>query len=231
MSNGKRILIIDDTGLLSQALSEHLIKTENYSCVREPSPEKGLKTALNSYFDMIIIDIKTATPDSLELCRTLRSQDVVAPIVVLSGNDSDEATINELDAGATDCIVKPFKLGVLLARIRAHIRQFEHSEEAQLSIGPFLFNASAKTLVRPDGSTKDLIRLTDKEAQIIKFLYLHATRLVSREELLEDVWGYNAGVTTHTLETHVYRLRQKMETNPSEAQIIVTEPGGYRLIP
>ena len=73
--------------------------------------------------------------------------------------------------------------------------------------------------------------MTDKEAQILKFLYLHGDRVVSRDELLDEVWGYNAGVTTHTLETHVYRLRQKIENDPSNAEILVTEPGGYRLVP
>lgn len=231
MSNGKRILIIDDTGLICKTLSSHLVDTESYSCVCESVPEKGLETALNSYFDMIVLDIQSPSLSSLEMCKSLRSHDVVTPIVVLTADDSDTSTINGLDAGATDCVVKPFKLGVLVARIRAHIRQFEHSEDAQLSIGPFLFNASGKTLQLADGTAKNLIRLTDKEAQIIKFLYLHADRLISREELLDEVWGYNAGVTTHTLETHIYRLRQKMETTPSEATLLVTEPGGYRLIP
>jgi len=231
MSDGKRILIVDDSELLCETLSDHLSRTEHYSCVCETKPDSGLKMAQNSYFDMIILDVQSETLNTFEICRQLRDADIVAPIIVLTADISDGAMIEGLDAGATDCVTKPFKLGVLMARIRAHIRQFEHSEEAQLNIGPFFFNASTKTLSLQDNEDERPIHLTDKEAQIVKFLYLHSDRLISREELLGEVWGYNAGITTHTLETHVYRLRQKMEIDPSDAKILVTEPGGYRLIP
>ena len=230
MSNGKRILIIDDTDLINHALAQHLHRTEDYSCVCEISSEKGQETALNACFDLIIIDVSTGNLTPTEICSRLRQQDVVAPIMVIMSTEDDPAAIKMLDSGATDCIVKPFKLGVLMARIRAHIRQFEHSDEALLKIGRFLFSVGRKTLRPEDGKTPTL-RLTDKEGQILKYLYLHSDRLIDRDELLGEVWGYTAGVTTHTLETHVYRLRQKLEEHPSHATILVTEPGGYRLLP
>ncbi|MBL4692617.1 MAG: response regulator transcription factor [Magnetovibrio sp.] len=231
MSDGKRILVVDDTGLLSRALSEHLEKSDVYSCVIETNPEKGLERALKCYFDLIVLDVNESCVSHTHICRTLRANGIAAPIMTVVSNQCDIGTIQDLDAGASDCICKPFKFGVLMARIRAQIRQFEHSEEAQLNVGRFVFNGGAKTLLFQEAGTDEIIRLTDKEAQIIKFLYLHRDRLVSREELLGEVWGYNAGISTHTLETHVYRLRQKMETDPSEVKILVTEPGGYRLRP
>jgi DNA-binding response OmpR family regulator len=116
----------------------------------------------------------------------------------------------------------------LLARIRAHLRQSEHSEDAVFKLGPYTFKPSAKLLL---GSDSRKIRLTEKETAIIKFLLRAGEQIVSRDVLLQDVWGYNASVTTHTLETHVYRLRQKIERDPSHAEILVTEGGGYKLIP
>lgn len=235
MNDGKRILIIDGDKVLTDMLSEQLMVMEHFLSTVTHTGEEGLEKALDGYFDLILLSVELPGMGGREICRRLRAEGVMAPIILLTSSDSDADVIRGLNAGASDYVVKPFKLGVLLARIRAHIRQFEHSDEAVLSIGPFDFRPGAKILV-PDGHNgsgqkPDKIRLTDKEAQILKFLYLHGDRVVSRDELLDEVWGYNAGVTTHTLETHVYRLRQKMEPNPSHAEILVTEPGGYRLVP
>jgi len=229
MSDGKRILIIDDSNVLGLSLGEHLSKLEGYSCVIESSADQGQTTALSHYFDTIVVDLDLSDGAYLDLCRNLRGHDVVSPIIVITGDHNESDDIKILDAGATDLMHKPLKLGVLVAKIRAHIRQFEHSNEAELQIGPFAFKASTKSLTNPNQPHTEKIRLTDKEAQILKFLYLHSGRTVNRDELLGEVWGYNAAVTTHTLETHVYRLRQKMEIDPAEAKILVTNAGGYQL--
>lgn len=254
MKEGKRILIIDDDAVLTGMLTEQLLAMEHYHSVVMANGEDGLTAAREGYFDLVLVSAELPGLGGREVCRRLRADGLMAPVVMLTTSDSDTDTIRGLNAGATDYVVKPFKLGVLLARIRAHIRQFEHSDEAVLSIGPFDFRPGAKMLLPGEaggaggnglggsrggngkggngsGHNGDKIRLTDKEAQILKFLYLHGDRVVSRDELLDEVWGYNAGVTTHTLETHVYRLRQKIETDPSHAEILVTEPGGYRLVP
>jgi DNA-binding response OmpR family regulator len=170
--------------------------------------------------------------DGRELCRLLRRQGVRCPIVMLTAAAGDADTILGLEAGANDYVAKPFKFAVLLARVRAQLRQHEQSEDAVFSIGPYTFRPSAKLLFQNgDGRAQRKIRLTEKETSILKFLYRAGGRVVSREVLLNEVWGYNAGVTTHTLETHVYRLRQKIEADPSHAQLLLTEPGGYRLAP
>ena len=148
---------------------------------------------------------------------------------MLTGADSEADTILGLDSGANDYITKPFRLGVLLARIRAQLRQYERSEDAVFSLGPYSFRPNAKILIEPDSNKK--IRLTEKETAILKYLFRAGDNVIGRDELLNEVWGYKSGVTTHTLETHVYRLRQKLERDPSNAAILVTEPGGYKLIP
>jgi DNA-binding response OmpR family regulator len=125
-------------------------------------------------------------------------------------------------------MTKPFRFGVLLARVRAHLRQHEQSEDAVFTIGPYTFRPSAKLLV---DASESKVRLTEKETAILKFLYRAGEQVVGRDVLLHEVWGYNSGVTTHTLETHIYRLRQKIERDPSNAEILVTETGGYKLVP
>jgi len=147
--------------------------------------------------------------------------------LMLTGSDADASKVLGLDAGTNDYITKPFKFPVLLARIRAQLQQYEQSEDAILRLGPYMFNPAGKLLLTKTGNQ---IRLTEKETNILKFLYQTKERVVQRDTLLHEVWGYNAGVTTHTLETHIYRLRQKIETDPSNSSLLVTENGGYRLV-
>ena len=167
--------------------------------------------------------------DGREVCRLMRRGGVRAPILMLTGADTEADTILGLDSGANDYITKPFKLGVLLARIRSQLRQHARSEDAVFTIGPYTFRPATKSLV--DDETGAKVRLTEKESAILKFLIHAGERVTSRDVLLNEVWGYNSGVTTHTLESHVYRLRQKIERDPSNAELLVTEAGGYRLVP
>ena len=115
-----------------------------------------------------------------------------------------------------------------MARMRAHLRQHETSDDASFRIGPYTFQPGAKQLVSADGAK---LRLTEKETAILRYLYRAGEQTVARDVLLKEVWGYNAAVTTHTLETHIYRLRQKIETDPAHAAMLVTDAGGYKLVP
>lgn len=229
MNNGKRLLLVDDDTALLEMLTEQLQLHEEFQSVTASSGKEALDAIKDHNFDVIILDVGLPDMDGREVCRLMRRSGVKAPIIMLTGADTDADTILGLDAGANDYIPKPFRLGVLLARLRAHIRQHERSDDAVFTIGPYTFQPSAKLLINNDDNKK--VRLTDKEAAILKYLYRAGAQVVSRDVLLDEVWGYNAGVTTHTLETHVYRLRQKIEIDPSNASLLVTEAGGYRLQP
>ena len=229
MSAAKRVLLVDDDQPLRDALVEQLKLHEEFAVDTAIDAAQALDIVKQHYFDVILLDVGLPDMDGRELCRLMRRNGVRAPIVMLTGADSEADTILGLDAGANDYITKPFRLGVLLARLRAQLRQHEQSEDAVFTIGPYNFRPAAKLLLEAGGKKK--IRLTEKETAILKYLYRAGERPTGRELLLNEVWGYNAGVTTHTLETHVYRLRQKIEQDPSKAEILITEPGGYRLVP
>ena len=229
MTSGKKILIVDDDATLLEMLGEQLQLHEEFSTVGAKTATEAIDLAKEDYFDVILLDVGLPDMDGREVCRLMRRNGVTSPIIMLTGADTDADTILGLDAGANDYITKPFRLGVLLARLRAHIRQHERSDDAVFTIGPYTFQPSNKLLVNDSDEKK--VRLTDKETAILKYLYRAGDKVVSRDVLLDEVWGYNASVTTHTLETHVYRLRQKIEADPSSAQILITEPGGYRLVP
>ncbi len=229
MAAGRKILIVDDDASLRQALAEQLELHEEFTVAQAENANAALEQVKQGYFDAILLDVGLPDMDGRELCRLMRRSNVRSPILMLTGADGEADTILGLDAGANDYVTKPFRLNVLLARIRAQLRQHEQSEDAVFTIGPYTFRPSAKLLL--DGATRKKVRLTEKETSILKYLYRAGDRIVGRDALLNEVWGYNAGVTTHTLETHVYRLRQKIEKDPARAEILVTEPGGYRLVP
>jgi len=203
------------------------VLTEDFDVFEADSGASGMVRAKEQLYDLIVLDVGLPDTDGRELCRLMRKQGVKCPIVMLTGHDTDADTILGLDAGANDYIPKPFKFPVLLARIRAQLRTHEQSEDAIFTLGPYTFKPAMKMLITED---EKKIRLTEKETNILKFLYRANDGVVARDVLLHEVWGYNAGVTTHTLETHIYRLRQKIEPDPGQARILVTESGGYRLM-
>ena len=227
MAQLKKILLVDDDDDLREALSEQLVMTEDFDVFEAETGHAATDRVKEAIYDLIILDVGLPDTDGRELCRLMRKQGVKSPILMLTGHDGDADTILGLDAGANDYVTKPFKFPVLLARIRAQLRQHEQSEDAIFQLGPYTFKPSMKILVTEDDKK---IRLTEKETNILKFLYRSTEGVVARDVLLHEVWGYNAGVTTHTLETHIYRLRQKIEPDPSNARLLVTESGGYRLM-
>jgi DNA-binding response OmpR family regulator len=228
MAQRKTILIIDDDSDLRGLLTEQLELHEEFVASSAATATEGVRTAKETRPDLILLDVDLPDMDGREACRVLRNAGVGTPVIMLTAASGDSDTILGLDSGANDYVTKPFKFNVLLARIRAQLRSHEQSEDAVFRIGPYEFRPAQKLLLDAKGKK---IRLTDKETNILKYLYRAGAKPVSREELLTEVWGYNAGVTTHTLETHVYRLRQKIEPDPANAQLLLTEAGGYRLAP
>ena len=229
-ATGRSLLIVDDDELLRRSIKDQIAAQNEFAVLDEAGDGAGaLKAAKAKVYDVILLDIGLPDTDGRDVCRQLRANGVRSPIIMLTAADSDDDTITGLESGANDYVTKPFRMAVLLARLRAHLRQHEKSDDAIFIIGPYKFQPAAKMLLRGDGQKK--IRLTEKETAILKYLYRIGNKMVSRETLLGEVWGYNAGVTTHTLETHVYRLRQKIEPDPDRVQLLLTEPGGYRLNP
>ena len=224
----RTILIVDDDDDLRSTLVEQLSLYEEFEVLQEGTAGKGVAAARAGVVDLLIMDVGLPDMDGREAVKLLRKGGYKAPIIMLTGHDTDSDTILGLESGANDYVIKPFRFAVLLARIRAQLRQHEASEDAVFTIGPYSFRPSAKLLLNPKGSK---VRLTEKETAILRYLYRAGQRPVSRETLLQEVWGYNSGVTTHTLETHIYRLRQKVEKDAATPTILITEAGGYKLMP
>ena len=231
MSDPRPILIVDDDPSLRATLAEQLAVDGEFT-PREASTmaEAGqILLADGSRFDAVLLDIGLPDGDGRDLCAELRRTGIKVPIIMLTGADGEQDVVRGLDSGANDYIAKPFRIMELIARLKAQLRVFDNSEDAVFLIGPYTFRPSAKML--QDTGRNRRIRLTEKECAILKFLYRAAGRPVGRQVLLNEVWGYNAAVTTHTLETHIYRLRQKIEPDPASASLLLTEGGGYRLDP
>lgn len=228
MSTARKILIVEDDDDLRESLMDQLALHDEFEITDASTATAGIEAAKTNHHDLVLFDVGLPDLDGREAVKMLRKTGFKSPIIMLTANDSDADQILGLDAGANDYVTKPFKFAVLLARIRAQLRQHEQSEDAVFNIGPYTFKPASKILLDQSGGK---VRLTEKETSILKFLYRSGEKVVSRDVLLHEVWGYNAGVTTHTLETHIYRLRQKIETDPSNAELLVTETGGYKLVP
>ncbi|WP_424135942.1 response regulator transcription factor [Roseomonas chloroacetimidivorans] len=231
MSDPRPILIVDDDSALRATLSEQLAVDGEFAPREAASMAEAGQILLadGARFDAVLLDIGLPDGDGRDLCAELRRNGIKVPIIMLTGADAEQDVVRGLDSGANDYIAKPFRIMELIARLRAQLRVFDNSEDAVFVIGPYTFRPSAKML--QDTGRNRRIRLTEKECSILKFLYRAGGRPVGRQVLLNEVWGYNAAVTTHTLETHIYRLRQKIEPDPASASLLLTEGGGYRLDP
>jgi DNA-binding response OmpR family regulator len=228
MTTPRRVLLVDDDNALRESLKEQLDLLAEFIVADAATGAAALEKAKAELPDLIILDVGLPDLDGREVCRLLRKGGIRCPIIMLTGHVGETDEVFGLDAGANDYVTKPFKFAILLARIRAHLRSHQQSEDAVFKIGQYSFRPSAKLLTGPN-NTK--VRLTEKETSILKFLYRAGDKVVGREVLLHEVWGYNPAVTTHTLETHIYRLRQKIEKDPTSAAILITDRGGYRLQP
>ena len=224
----RKILIADDDDDLRAALAEQLAMYEEFEPVQASDGAGAISRATQERPDLVIMDVGLPDMDGRDAVKALRAGGFSNPVIMLTAQDGEADTVLGLEAGANDYVSKPFRFAVLLARMRAHLRSHESSDDASFRIGPYVFQPGAKTLATASGGK---LRLTEKETAILRYLYRAGQAVVAREVLLKEVWGYNAAVTTHTLETHIYRLRQKIERDPARAVLLVTEAGGYKLVP
>jgi DNA-binding response OmpR family regulator len=228
MTPVRKILIADDDDDLRSELVEQLGLHAEFQPLNAPTASAALAVAREEAPDLVIMDVGLPDMDGREAVKLLRKEGFKNPIIMLTGHDSEADTIDGLESGANDYVTKPFRFSILLARMRVHLRQHEASDDALFRIGPFTFQPGSKHLINEKGSK---LRLTEKETAILRFLYRAGQAVVTRDVLLKEVWGYNSNVTTHTLETHIYRLRQKIERDPAKSQLLITEAGGYKLVP
>jgi len=226
MTTLKKILLIESDPDLREALCEQLHRTDQFEVFSSGNDTETLQKLRVQSFDMIVMDLHPLDNDSFEACRVTYAQNVKCPILLLTERDEISSAVFGQDARASDYIIKPFKFPILLARINVQLRMYEKSHDSAFTLGPYTFHPAMKILKTHDNNE---IQLTEKETDILKFLYHTVEDVVPRDILLHEVWGYNNSITTHTLETHIYRLRQKIESTPSVAELLVTEDGGYRL--
>ncbi len=224
----RRLFLVDDDADLRQVLADQLQPYREFELIEAATANEALARVRDTHVDLMLLDVGLPDMDGREALKLMRQNGFKSPVVMLTGHDSDADEILGLESGANDYVTKPFRFSVLLARIRSALRQHDQSEDVVFAIGPYSFQPANKLLEAADGSK---VRLTDKETSILKYLYRQGPRTITRDVLLKEVWGYNNRVTTHTLETHIYRLRQKIERDPSKARLLVTEEGGYRLVP
>ena len=219
------ILIVDGDAAMRETLREQLIR-DAFAVIEAASAHEAETWlfAQETQFAAVIIDAALPDGDGHAVCARLRASGMAMPIILMNGaNCSTEDTIS---------LAKPFRLSELMARLHAQLvasSKVDPIPEASepIRIGPYEFSPEDKALRHDDANQR--IRLTEKEAAILAFLYRMGERAVPRQELLTEVWGYHPEVTTHTLETHIYRLRRKIEANPAKACLLITEAGGYRL--
>jgi len=224
--SSSRLLIVDDDAYLRAILRQHLA-AEGFNDVFEAGIFADLDNAL-SYAnpDLILLDIQMPDGNGIDICQRLRRNGFAKPIVMLTAKGAEGDIVLGLEAGANDYITKPLRLGELVVRIRTQLRQFRALDDARFEIGNLSF-VPANKMLHEIGSDRTQA-LTEKEATILKFLYRAFPNDVTKDELLAEVWGFRNGVSTHTLETHIYRLRQKI-SRLTKKQLILTIEKGYRL--
>ena len=226
MNPSTKILLISNDKDLGEALVFQLTLVEKYQIIETNDETSALIQINNNVCDLVIINSQSSALKECNLSKNLRLAGYKKPIIILINRNSNLDNSDDHNHKADEYIIKPFRYPLLLKSIETQLHKFKKSENTQYSIGKYAFKPNSKILETNESRS---IRLTEKENNILKFLYKNLGNTVSRETLLHEVWGYNSKVTTHTLETHIYRLRQKFEDDPSNACFLITEPGGYKL--
>ena len=222
-----RILLIEDETGLVRTLSD-LLSRRGYSVVSRTNGEDGLSTALAEAFDLLILDVMLPGIDGFEVCRRLRRTDVRIPVLMLTARGESHDKVSGFDEGADDYVTKPFDPAELLARVGALIRRASLSSANELRI--FEFDGNRIDFVRSqlvrDGKAVDL---SERETRLLRYFVEHKGEIVTRETLLQEVWGYQAVPFTRTVDVHIVWLRQKLEEDPRSPRYILTVHGqGYR---
>jgi DNA-binding response OmpR family regulator len=225
----RTIMIVDDDADIRETLADYLAGEHGFTLSLAETLDEAdtVINAKDGCVDAVILDVDLPDGDGRDFCAKLRRLGHVMPVIMLTGRNAEVDTVCGLDSGANDYVAKPFRLNELLARLRAQWRIFDSGEHAAYQLGPYTFRPFKKLLHDPINNRH--IPLNSKEVGILKFLFHSDAPSTTRQTILQEVWGYNAAAITSTLETHVYRLRQKMEPDPKRPTLLVTVDGGYRL--
>ena len=219
-------MLIDDDDALRSVLRQQF-EAEGLSAIHDAASAPTAFDTIDDFApDIVLLDVQLPDGNGFDICRTLRNRGFDKPILMLTGQDAEDDIVQGLEAGANDYIAKPMRMGELLARMNTHLRQHKLSDDARFEIQGLDFVPSQKTIASRANGTK--IILTEKETMVLKMLNKNAPEAVSREALLSEIWGFQKGLTTHTLETHIYRLRQKL-TRLTTEPVVETTQDGYQL--
>jgi two-component system alkaline phosphatase synthesis response regulator PhoP len=225
----EKILIIEDEEDLVKGLQLNL-SDEGYVVDYALNGKEGLQKALEQSPDLILLDLMMPDMDGLEVCRRLREQKSNVPILMLTAKGEEVDKVVGLEIGADDYITKPFSIRELLARIKAHIRRINREEKTVPKVYSFKGIEIDFThfVIRREGREWEL---TSLEAEVLKYFIAHKGEVVTRNDLLDKVWGYEKYPTTRTIDNHILKLRKKIEKNPARPKIILSLYGeGYRFM-
>lgn len=226
-----KILIVEDEPSMRMGLTDNL-EFEGYEVDSAEDGQEGLDKILNNNYSLVILDVMMPKMSGFDVCRNVRKKGINTPIILLTAKGEEIDKVLGLELGADDYVTKPFSLRELLARIKAILRRGEDSNNGKesgglVSIGRLDVNFSAYTAFE-DGTP---VQLSHKEFEILHFLWKKKNGTVSRDDLLNEVWGYDESPTTRTVDNFILRLRQKTEKDFNHPQIIITVHGiGYKLL-
>lgn len=224
----KQILIVEDEPNMRLGLKDNL-EFEGYNVTVATDGSQGLAAIESNQFDLVLLDVMLPELSGFDVCRISRERGILTPIILLTAKGEEIDKVLGLELGADDYITKPFGLRELLARIKAVLRRGPKmkSDSKEASIGKMTVNFSSYNA----SVNQEPVKMSHKEFEILKYLWDHRNDTVSRYQLLEDIWGYNEQPTTRTVDNFILKLRQKVEQNPEEPQIILTVHGvGYKML-
>jgi two-component system alkaline phosphatase synthesis response regulator PhoP len=227
----KRILFVEDEPGLVMTLTDRL-RNEGYAVETTYDGESGLVRATNERFDAIILDVMLPRKSGFDVCRDLRQRGIATPLIMLTARGQIVDKVVGLKLGADDYLTKPFEMSELLARLEALLRRAPNAPEPAIASDVYQFGPVRVNFRRAevDFSGK-AIELSALEFRLLRYFIEHRGATISRDELLNEVWGYNALVSTRTVDVHVAWLRQKVESNPRHPQYILTVHGmGYKFV-
>jgi DNA-binding response OmpR family regulator len=222
-----RILVIEDDPRVARLVSRALIEAGHQVELAEDGLD-GLQRAETGMFDVIVLDVMLPKLDGLSVSRQLRRQRVRTPILMLTARDAVADRVQGLDAGADDYLVKPFALEELLARIRALGRRLaDHADAETLIVGDLVIDLDRHEVRRGDR----IVELTPREFELLVYLARHQQRVLTKEQILEHIWGYDSSVTTNVVETYIHYLREKIDRGSTRPLIRTIRGVGYSLRP